>query len=85
MKTLRNDIRDRDVMKKNDLEALALLLGDKWANVISGIKAFQSVFKEHGMSHNDLHSWNILVITEKDWSYKTWIIDFGQVTLSKKQ
>jgi hypothetical protein len=29
MKTLRNDIRDRDVMKKNDLEALALLLGDK--------------------------------------------------------
>jgi len=84
MKSLRKDIRERDVMKESDLEGLALLLGDKWTNVLSGIKNFQSVFQEHGMSHNDLHSWNVMVIPQKDGSYNAWIIDFGQVTLPKK-
>jgi hypothetical protein len=81
---LMEDAKYRNIERKQDLDAINLLLEGKWEKVISGIKQFQDVYKQHNMSHNDLHSGNVMVIPEGDDSYDVWIIDFGKVTISKK-
>ena len=82
---LMEDAKLWDIEREDDVDAIDVLLNGNGRDVISGIKEFQKVYKEHAMSHNDLHSGNVMVVPKSDGSYKAGIIDFGKVSLPEKK